>query len=95
MKRIEFAWDTGKARRNLRKHGVTFEEARSVFFDESAIEFYDDPHSEEGDRFLLLGLSSHARLILVCHCYREDTGTIRIISARKATVSESKHYGRN
>jgi len=94
MKRLKFLWDPGKAKSNVRKHGVTFEEARSVFFDEYAIEFYDEPHSEEGDRFLFLGLSSHARLLLVCHFCREDEGTIRIISARKATKSESKHYRR-
>lgn len=94
MKRLAFVWDPRKARSNAQKHGVTFEEARSVFFDEGAIEFYDEPHSGAQDRFLLLGLSAHARLLLVCHCYREDEGTIRIISARKATKSESKHYRR-
>ncbi|OGP61407.1 MAG: hypothetical protein A2V67_01925 [Deltaproteobacteria bacterium RBG_13_61_14] len=94
MKRLKFIWDPRKAKRNIKKHGVTFEEARSVFFDECAIEFFDEPLSEEGDRFLPLGLSAHARLLLVCHCYREDEGTIRIISARKATKSESKHYRR-
>ena len=95
MKGLEFAWDPGKAKRNLKKHGVSFEEARSVFYDESAIEFFDESHSEQGDRFLLLGLSAQGRLLLVCHCYREDEGTIRIISARKATKAESKHYRRN
>jgi len=95
MKRLEFVWDPRKAKINAKKHGVTFEEARSVFYDEYAVEFYDEPHSEEGDRFLLLGLSAHARLLLVCHCYREDEGTIRIISARKATKSESEHYRRH
>lgn len=95
MRPLRFIWDPRKARNNPKKHGVSFEEARSVFFDEGAIEFYDEPHSEEGDRFLLLGLSANARLLLVCHCYREEEGTIRIISARKATKSESKHYWRN
>jgi len=94
MKRLEFIWDPRKAKANAKKHGVSFEEARSVFFDESATEFYDEPHSEQGDRFLLLGLSAHARLLLVSHCYREEEGTIRIISARKATKSESEHYQR-
>ncbi len=61
MKSLEFIWDSGKAKSNVKKHGVTFEEARSVFFDESAIEFYDEPSSEEEDRFLLLGLSSRYR----------------------------------
>jgi uncharacterized DUF497 family protein len=95
MKGLVFAWDTGKAKRNVKKHGVSFEEARSVFYDESAIEFFDESHSGQADRFLLLGLSAHGRLLLVCHCYREDEGTIRIISARKATKAESKHYRRN
>ena len=73
---------------------MTFEEARSVFYDDCAIEFYDEPHSDEDDRFLMLGLSAHARLLLVCHCFREDEQTIRIISARKATPAESRHYWR-
>ncbi len=94
MKELSFAWDPQKARINLRKHGVAFEEARSVFYDERAIEFYDDEHSEWDDRFLLLGLSSRLRLLLVCHCYREEEGIIRIVSARKATRAESEHYRR-
>lgn len=94
MKDLEFAWDAGKARANERKHGVSFEEAQSVFYDENAIEFYDDQHSEWEDRFLLLGLSGKLRLLLVCHCYRESEGTIRIVSARKATTNESAFYRR-
>jgi uncharacterized protein len=94
MRELIFKWDAKKAESNVSKHGVSFEEARSVFYDDWAMEFYDEPHSEEGDRFLLLGLSTRARLLLVCHCYREDEGTIRIISARKATKSESEHYRR-
>ena len=89
-----FDWDERKNRINRRKHGVSFEEARSVFYDDCAIEFYDEPHSDPDDRFLLLGLSAHARLVLVCHCYREDEQTIRIISARKATPAEAQHYWR-
>jgi len=92
MKAIHFEWDTGKAGENLNKHGVSFEEAKSVFFDENAIEFYDDEHSEWEDRFLLLGLSKDLNLLLVCHCFRESESVIRIISARKATKKESKHY---
>jgi len=65
---IEFVWDSEKAKANVKKHGVTFEEARTVFYDEQAVLFYDEPHSDEDDRFLLLGLSAHARLLLVCHC---------------------------
>lgn len=94
MKELRFAWDSKKARINFDKHGVTFEEARSVFYDEYAVEFYDDMHSECEDRFLLLGLSSRLRLLLVCHCHREAEGVIRIVSARKATLAESKHYRR-
>jgi len=92
MKAIRFEWDIGKADENLKKHGVPFDEAKSVFFDENAIEFYDDGHSEWEDRFLLLGLSKDLNLLLVCHCFRESESVIRIISARKATKKESKHY---
>lgn len=89
---LRFVWDSRKAKTNLEKHGVSFEEARSVFHDEHAIEFYDDEHSEWEDRFLLLGLSSRLRLLLICHCFREEEGAIRIVSARKATTRESKQY---
>lgn len=94
MKELRFEWDPVKAEQNRRKHGVSFEEAQSVFYDESAIEFYDDEHSEWEDRFLLLGLSSRLRLLLVCHCYREREAIIRIISARRATKSEARYYPR-
>jgi uncharacterized DUF497 family protein len=90
---IQFEWDQPKATANLRKHGVTFEEAQSVFYDEFAIQFYDDEHSKEEERFLLLGMSDTARLLLVCHCERERGDLIRIISARKATKRESAFYG--
>lgn len=90
---IEFEWDQSKAKSNLKKHGITFEEAKSVFFDEYAIQFYDDSHSQlEEDRFLLLGVSNNSNLLLVCHCERSDGEIIRIISARKATASERKFY---
>lgn len=94
MAALRFAWDPKKAQANINKHGVSFEEARSVFLDEFGVEFYDDEHSEWENRFLLLGLSSRLRLLLVCHCYREADGVIRIISARKATPSESVLYRR-
>jgi len=94
MNELRFAWDPKKARANMDKHGVSFEEARSVFYDENAVEFYDDEHSEWEDRFLLLGLSSGLRLLLVCHCYREAEGVIRIVSARKATPCECQQYRR-
>jgi len=94
MSELHFEWDSEKAKANLDKHGVSFEEAMSVFYDEAAIEFYDDEHSEWEDRFLLLGLSSDMKLLLVCHCYRSEEGVIRLISARKATKNEAKHYQR-
>jgi hypothetical protein len=90
---IQFEWDQPKAAANLRKHGASFEEAQSVFYDEFAIQFYDDEHSTEEARFLLLGMSDSARLLLVCHCERESGDFIRIISARKATKRESTFYG--
>ena len=92
MKAIRFEWDIAKAAENLGKHGVSFEEAKSVFLDEKAVEFYDDEHSEWEDRFLLLGVSKDLKLLLVCHCFKESEPIIRIISARKATKKESKHY---
>lgn len=90
---IKFDWDPAKAASNLRKHGVSFEEARSVFYDEFAIQFYDEPHSSDEERFLMLGMSSGAHLLLVCHCERDGGGVVRIISARKATKQESSFYG--
>jgi uncharacterized DUF497 family protein len=94
MEELRVTWDAAKARANLTKHRVSFEEAQSVFYDEHAVEFYDDEHSEWEDRFLLLGLSARLRLLLVCHCYREAEGIIRIVSARRATSAESKYYQR-
>ena len=92
MTLLRFEWDEHKAGLNARKHGVTFEEARSVFSDERA-KLIDDPdHSEDEDRFVLLGVSSAMRLLLVCHCYREEGNVIRIISARKASSRESRSY---
>jgi uncharacterized DUF497 family protein len=92
MSTLRFEWDDRKAGANAKKHGVTFEEAKSVFVDERA-KLIDDPdHSEDEDRFVLLGLSSALRLLLVCHCYRSEGNVIRIISARKATAKESKSY---
>jgi uncharacterized DUF497 family protein len=94
MKELHFEWDSAKAESNLRKHGVSFEEAVSVFYDSLAVEFYDDENSEWEDRFLLLGLSTRLRLLMVCHCYRSSESVIRIISARKATGNEAQHYRR-
>lgn len=89
---IKFEWNRAKAASNLEKHGVSFEEAQSVFYDEFAIQFFDEGGSESEDRFLMLGMSNEARLLLVCHCERHGGETIRIISARKATSNERKHY---
>ncbi|NJM32399.1 MAG: BrnT family toxin [Limnobacter sp.] len=89
---IKFEWDPHKGATNKLKHGVGFEEAQSVFYDEYAIQFYDEAHSEQEDRFLMLGLSNQSRVLLVCHCERADGEIIRIISARKATNTERKHY---
>jgi uncharacterized protein len=89
---MKFQWDPPKAAANIRKHRVSFEEAKSVFYDEFAVQFFDDEHSSEEERFLLLGLSSGTRLLIVCHCERDDGDVIRIISARKATQRESAFY---
>lgn len=92
MREIKFAWDESKNRLNKRKHGVSFEEAKTVFYDENAIEFPDPDHSEREDRFLMLGISYRLRVLIVCHCFREGDSTIRIISARKATKEEIERY---
>lgn len=92
MSTLRFEWDERKAKANEKKHGVSFEEARSAFFDERARLIDDPDHSEGEERFVLLGLSSSLRLLLVCHCYRSQGSVIRIISARKATSRESRHY---
>ena len=89
---IRFEWDPAKAAANLKKHKVSFEEARSVFFDEFAIQYFDEAHSTNEERFLMLGMSSGAKLLIVCHCEREQGEIIRIISARKATKRESAFY---
>ena len=87
-----FEWDRRKASTNKRKHGVSFEEARSAFLDENARVIPDPEHSGEEQRFILLGLSVRLRLLVVVHCYVEADGVIRIISARKADRSEQRQY---
>ncbi|MCG5057010.1 MAG: BrnT family toxin [Limnoraphis sp. WC205] len=94
MKKISFQWDEQKNKINQQKHGISFEEAESVFLDDYAVQFWDENHSEDEERFLLLGLSSKMRILLVVHCFREEEAIIRIISARKATKNESKEYRR-
>lgn len=94
MQELCFEWDPIKSKTNLNKHGVSFEEATSVFYDNRAVEFYDDENSEWENRFLLLGISAKLRLLMICHCYRASDSVIRIISARKATKNESRYYRR-
>lgn len=89
---IKFEWDSAKAASNLKKHGVSFAEAQSVFYDEFATQFFDAENSETEERFLMLGLSNKTRILIVCHCERGAGDIIRIISARKATRSERKYY---
>ena len=93
MKRFVFEWDESKNKANAQKHGVSFEEAQTVFYDENALLIDDPDHSADEDRFILFGISLSLRLLVVCHCYRQSETIIRIISARKATRSESKQYG--
>jgi uncharacterized DUF497 family protein len=89
---LSFEWDEAKSKQNVRKHGVSFPEAQTVFFDDHAVEFYDDLHSEWENRFLLLGRSSRSRILLICYCLRAPGSVIRLISARKATSNERRHY---
>lgn len=92
MSKIKFEWDKQKSTINKNKHGITFDEAKSVFYDDHARLISDPDHSSLEERFILLGISSSSKLLIVCHCYRENENTIRIISARKATKKESKQY---
>lgn len=94
MKELFFEWDERKNRANKRKHGISFEEARTAFYDENAIQFYDPDHSEDEDRFLLLGISFKLRVLVVCHCFRESDTVVRIIAARKADKQEGSEYWR-
>ena len=89
---IKFEWDENKNSINKKKHGISFEEAKTVFFDNNALLINDPEHSETEERFILLGLSKNINLLVVCHCYRCSETVIRIISARKATKNETKQY---
>jgi uncharacterized protein len=93
MSSIRFEWDPNKANANLRKHGVSFDDAQSAFADDNALLIDDPDHSDEEDRFVLLGLSRSLRLLVVVHCYRAEGRVIRIISARKADADERRFYG--
>lgn len=92
MNMINFEWDENKNSINKEKHKISFEEAQTVFYDESALVIDDPDHSEEEDRFIILGFSNKANLLVVCHCYRASDTIVRIISARKATATESRQY---
>ncbi len=91
---LGFEWDEKKDRANIRKHGVSFAEARTAFHDEAAVLFFDPEHSGGGDRFILLGMSFRLRVLVVCHCFRESETVVRIISARKADRIEERDYWR-
>ena len=89
---VEFEWNPAKNKANLKRHGVSFEEAKSVFYDDYAVQFYDENHSEQEDRFLLLGMSNRSKLLMIVHYERDNGNKIRLISARKATSNESTYY---
>ena len=90
----QFEWDTGKGLHNIEKHGIPFKEAATVFRDDRAAVLDDDGHSQDEERFKIIGISGNLRLLTVCHCYRSDDSVIRIISARKATKVEQDRYRR-
>ena len=92
MSDIQFKWDERKNRENQRKHKVSFEEAQTVFYDENALRYFDPDHSDDEARFLMLGMSFALRVLVVCHCCRENESVIRIISARKANKQEQLDY---
>ncbi len=92
MDRVRFSWDKNKNLANIKKHGISFEEAKSVFYDENARLIYDPDHSESEDRFIIIGLSRKFNILVVNHCYRNKDEIIRIISARKATKNERHQY---
>jgi uncharacterized DUF497 family protein len=90
----KFIWDEEKNKANIKKHKVTFSEAATVFDDDNAVYFNDETHSQDEERFIVIGFSERARMLMVCHCYRNEGSLIRIISARKADREESEYYTR-
>ena len=92
MNQLEFEWNPKKNKKNVKKHKVSFEEAESVFYDEYALQFFDPDHSEDEDRFILLGMSFKLRTLVICHCFRQEETVVRIISARKADKDEARDY---
>ena len=94
MTDLSFEWDEAKNKENIKKHGVPFAEAQTIFLDENAVRFFDPDHSRDEDRFILLGMSFRLRVLVVCHCFRSGDSIIRIISARKADKQEARDYWR-
>ncbi len=92
MDDLRFEWDEHKNKINQAKHGISFLEAKTVFYDEEALLIDDPEHSETEERFIILGISRKANLLVVCHCYRGDDSVIRLISARRATRTETRQY---
>ena len=92
MDSLRIAWDKRKNNENIKKHKVSFEEAETVFKDENALQYFDPDHSDDEDRFILLGVSARRRVLVVCHCFRESELVVRIISARRADKSEGRAY---
>lgn len=92
MNHLKFEWDNNKDKINSKKHGVSFDEAQTVFYDEYAIQFFDPDHSENEDRFLLLGMSFKLKTLIICHCFKQEETIVRIISARKADKDEEQAY---
>jgi len=92
MDDIQFKWDEAKNAINIKKHGVSFDEAQTVFLDENAIRYFDPDHSQDEDRFIMLGMSFKLRVLVVCHCFRLSDSVIRLISARRANKQESQDY---
>jgi len=89
---LRFEWDERKSTQNQRKHGISFEEAQTVFFDERALLINDPDHSEDEERFVLVGLSNALHTLVVCHCYRGAGDVIRVFSARPADPQERERY---
>ena len=94
MNELKFEWDEKKGKSNIIKHGISFEEAYTIFYDENAIQFFDPDNSEDEDSFILLGMSLKLRVLIVCHCFRKSDTVIRIFSARKADKDEEREYWR-
>jgi len=95
MNEISFEWDSSKAASNAKKHGVSFEEAKTVFYDEHALLISDPDHSTTEERFIIMGLSSTMRVLVVVHCFRKSSSSIRVISARRAGTKEQQPYWEN